>query len=267
LKIGKVLLFVIFVLSVFALVSCGKLEISFSDNDQMFEQIINATEQIKELDADFIEAIVSAVHEAMPEVNNMAEILTNIEATRFADLVMTEPVAEIQTSTDTDSLDDNEDKTESAIETTDSSETQTLALPEIRQFSLNTHEQTLYIKYLESLDVSVLAGETPITIGKIFIRLALDEELIACYGLHANSENLISKEEYIEEGKKLLSMMDSATRLRFANREFGDIDNKEFIQTTETMGYITHRDQFGFTHTFNFVKNNGDVWLIDFSPF
>jgi hypothetical protein len=131
-------------------------------------------------------------------------------------------------------------------------------------FELNCREKTLYNNYLSSHDISVLSGEPAITVGKIFIMLALNEQLEACYELHVKDSNLIPKEQYIEEGTKLLSIMDAVTRRSFVNIEFFNIEDKEFIELTETTGYTEHRFRFGASQIINFIKNDNDIWLIQF---
>lgn len=139
--------------------------------------------------------------------------------------------------------------------------------PMNKVFRLSEYEEALYNDYLCSLDILSLAGQEPKTVGKIFIQLALNEELDACYELHTKDEDLPAKDQYIEEGGVLLSSIDAVTRKSFANKVFGDVDDAEFVKQTETTGYIEYRDQTGHVRKFDFIKNEDNVWQIVFFRF
>ena len=244
------------------LVSCRSPELYIPAETAVspFEQLFGSSEQIMDLDEDFIAAVISAIYEPYepydyPDSEQIPEeqIIEDLpeETQEVYQEPEPEPALEPEIYTEYEPAED------------DSVAEEVRPAPRNRIFRLTEHEELLYQKYLSSMDISVLAGETPITVAKIFIMLALNEELEACYYLHARTPGLIPKEQYIAEGKELLYLIDEVTRRSLVNREFGDIDNKEFIQLSETTGYIEHRDIFGFTHRVNFIKHN-DVWLIEF---
>lgn len=267
LKNIKICLPLIVVISILALlfVSCRSAE-SYPPLEAVnpFDQIFGSSEQIRELDDDFIEAVISVTYGPkelyepfeITENQNVEDVPEEPEEARTESFGTPEPAADSENEVITEA------EASPAVDQTGHA-----SASRNRVFGLTEHEKMLYQKYLSSMDISVLAGEPPITISKIFIKLAINEELEACYYLHAKTASLIPKDQYMEEGRELLSIMDMVTRRNFANREFGNIDYKEFIQLTEVTGYIEHRDIFGFTHRVNFIKNDNDVWLIEFFRF
>ena len=271
----KICLLLVLTASMLALLlmSCRSPEIdALTEAADPFEQIFGSSEQIMDLDEDFIAAVTSMLYEPYEvyepyepyEVHEPYEPPGEEQIIESLPEDPTEAYQEPPKAPEPEYIHEYEISSEGEPAEDDSAAEQVRPASRNRVFRLTEHEEMLYQKYLSTMDISVLAGETPITVAKIFIWLAFNEELEACYYLHARTASLLPKEQYIEEGRELLSLMDEVTRRSFVNREFGNIDYKEFIQLTETTGFIEHRDIFGFTHRVNFIKNDKDVWLIEF---
>ncbi|MCL2874606.1 MAG: hypothetical protein FWE29_06740 [Defluviitaleaceae bacterium] len=263
-KVKSILTLALAAIATFLITACTNAVPYESEHDNPFEQIFGLSDHIQDIDEYFIEAVRAAIYISHPTIQDK-------------EYLYEEAVEElIEEITNQENLEVSVIEPESVIEfeiKSDYDHEEIIPIETVTQplrnwiFRLSEHEEQLYHTFLNSMDISVLAGEEPRTIGKIFIQLALNEELAVSYNLLAKTEGLITKEQYIETGEMLLSMMDAATRRNFANREFGDIDYREFVTLTETTGYFEHRSLFGFTHRINFIKNAEDVWLIEFFEF
>lgn len=131
-------------------------------------------------------------------------------------------------------------------------------------FVLTNMEKEIYHNFSKDLNNKHLENVQPISIAKLYIHAEIEKQYDVAYALYTDREELVLWSE--EEDREIpLSDRPSAETLY---KQYKNIDQGNFIQTSEFEGYIEfypHENSQQMAG-FKMIKNTDGVWQVSFLP-
>ncbi|MFJ7667003.1 hypothetical protein ACIQXI_07835 [Lysinibacillus sp. NPDC097195] len=125
-------------------------------------------------------------------------------------------------------------------------------------FTLTAKEQTLYNKFKENYDLSVLKGVKPLSIAKMYAISEAQGDYLTHYSFLAEHTRL-EIEQYIAKQKIKNYYFTNEIQMLISAYNYNGIEKAKFEQLNETQGTIIIPIK-DFTSSINFVKNEQGVW-------
>lgn len=132
---------------------------------------------------------------------------------------------------------------------------------DLTALELSPIEEERYVSFTKDLDVKHLEGLEPISVAKMYVQSVFDEKYKVQYALYTDREELI---QWSEEEDESMPKSDRGT-IEQNNKLFNNIDEGEFIQTSDYEGYIKYGSDEE-VKGFQMIKNEDGIWQVAFMP-
>jgi hypothetical protein len=140
------------------------------------------------------------------------------------------------------------------------------------EFTLSPKEQAVYNSFQKDLDEQHLQELGPISIAKLYVQAALNNNREVLYALYTDKTGhvLWTKEEFGKFPKTDTGLENQERTLKL----FNNIEKGVFIQTSDFEGYIEYMASTGTEGTqtrenksgFQMIKDDDGIWNVAFQP-
>lgn len=133
----------------------------------------------------------------------------------------------------------------------------------VKLFELSGAEELAYSNFQKDFDLSYLKGLEPLSIAKLYVQAGIDEKYDLQYALYTDREELIS---WSKEEDEAIPKADRGTKEQQL-KTFNNIDNGNFIQTSEYEGYVEYNPdpkEGNGKSGFQLVMNEDGIWQVSF---